>query len=264
MKTSKSKTDLWNKHYQRNKLKIDRLISFLKRRTKIVNKFYSESTIKSVSQHKLAKEKLYFLFLDCINAAGGNNLTNSAEATKLLLKHLDKLPNSRLIKFKDLTKIFNLKNSTTEELFIYLANGDFKNFRFKKAALFVRQIYYLQKSNEHKIFNDLEPKNIYKPIPLDTVISEIVSKVIGLQYKNRIKGSDGEEFNNWAIKILGKKEYYLLEDLWFWGYFSLRKDNKGFRKINYNEAKLITNPWIYPTYLKKHIRDINLFCKLIK
>jgi hypothetical protein len=113
-----------------------------------------------------------------------------------------------------------------------------------------------------RIFSDIEPKDIHTPIPLDVIIGEIFSIIIGLPYKNRIQSGHAEEFNTWAVPKLDKN-YYLIEDIWLWGYFGTTVgETKGYRTVEYNHGKFVTNEWMFPSgdKLKQYTEE---FCSIV-
>ena len=254
----------WKKNLSVHRKRFDRCIDFLQTNTKTVKQFHHRALFKLLSRDKAAKHRLYFLFIDSLEAAGGNNLTASAKASEKFLKTLEKFRRDKTISFKRFAKEIRAKTESTEGVFNILAKGKFKNFREKKAALFMRDIALCQSDKSLRIFNDLKSSDVHQPIPLDVVIADLCSKLLGLKKHQRIKaGRDFYDFNKWACDILGQK-YYLFEDLWFWGYFTTRVDGKNSRKIVLNDDKLKTNHWFYPKRDDVFIEKLNEFCRLFK
>jgi hypothetical protein len=263
------KTALWDNHFTKNKCKVEELFRFLKFKThRQFNKnFHYKATKILLSPHHSAREKLYFLFVNCLNAAGGRNLKFSAEGFRSLVPALEKLPTSQTIPVTDFysaiastTQPKAITNSKT--LFSCLCDGRFKNFRYKKAALFMKSLQCAQEHKELRIFSDIEPKDIHTPIPLDVIIGEIFSIIIGLPYKNRIQSGHAEEFNTWAVPKLDKN-YYLIEDIWLWGYFGTTVgETKGYRTVEYNHGKFVTTEWMFPSgdKLKQYTEE---FCSIV-
>jgi len=258
----KNKINTWDEKYALRKKQFDKLIDFLKKETNYVKKLNKSNTISLFGHRKTAKEKLYFIFIDCLNASGGNNLTNSGKGSKTFLKVLNSLNNKKEIKFEEFCTALKC-NVDSKELFQNISNNKFKNFGYKKAALFLKSIHFLQSTKDNKIFNDLSPNEIHRPIPLDIVISEIVSQIMRLKYTDRIKTNDAKQFNQWAEKKF-IKEYYLLEDLWFWGYYTQSMAKNKYRTIEFNEAKLVTNLWFYPESEPNIKPKLEEFARLIK
>lgn len=251
--------------------KFEKCVAFLKRNKERVEDFHYQATKKLVCNLPSAKERLYFLFLDCINAAGGNNLTATANGTEKFVKILNHFGNEVTISFKDFLgetkEVLELKSEISEDITKYffeiISDGNIKNFKSKKAALFMHQIHTCQSYEELNIFSDLKPENIYKPIPLDVVIAFMCSELLKLDEEFRIDASKHFDiFNKWVRDNL-EDDYYLLEDLWYWGYFFTKNNNEN-RNLEFNTAKYYTNAWFYPCsqeeiYLKKKFDEFAKF-----
>lgn len=249
-----------------NKVNIDLLIKFLKKNNYIVENFNTESTINIVSGCKNPYEMFYKIFLDSINASGGNNLTRIAKGCRTFLKIFEKPEKNNKLNFsnyyyknniEDNIKI-NIENKYIK-FFEFISSGVIDSFRKKKAALFMRGLYCLQK--EYNIFEDIDnPELIYMPIPVDVVISEIICKL--LKMNDIMDLSQEQKFNiinQWANNYF-KNDYYLVESIWFWGYFTTRNGNDG-RIIGFNDDKYITNNWFFPDY--KYIDKYKRFAEII-
>lgn len=256
-KKQKEKIKCWNKQQTENRKLFNQIISFLKKNHEFTSEYLRKATKKTIPEKLKAKEKLYFIFIDCLRAAGGNNLTNNGESSENFIKILNKLGESRSINFKAFLSQFSDKPENTEQLFNSLTT--FRNIGNKKAALFMKELFYCQSINSNRIFKDLKPQDINKPIPLDVIIADLVNKMLKL--KNEINPSrDFLIFNDWAKGIL-LDDYYLLEDLWFWGYFGTKVEKGKGRIVDFNPAKYFTNPWFCPINDKHFIDKVNEFCK---
>lgn len=236
----------WNDNLELHRDKFDRCIEFLKANTDIVAQFHHQVTLKLLSNVPVAKHRLYFLFINCLNAAGGQELTLSAKASRKFLSIIDQFGEDSTISFQLFLKWIGADPLNSEGLFMALSSGNYKNFRSKKSALFMRQLRICQSNKELKIFYDLSTDDICQPIPLDVVIADLCTKLLQLDEDHRIKAGEKhfKNFNDWAVETLGKSDNFLLEDLWYWGYFaSTGKGNKP-RIIGYNDDKYKTNQWV--------------------
>jgi hypothetical protein len=267
----------WDHGYRNNKFKIDELMSFLRENTGFVEEHRRISTIKLVGNITLGRDKLYFLFLDALNAGGGSSLKRNGEACTEMIKRLNTMASTPTVSFKEFyrTVVLGYKkfvfDNNKKEISKHLFEGlrtQFVNFKFKKAALFMKELHDAQSYEACRIFHDIEASEIYLPIPLDVVISEVISQVLGFECEDIahrvVAPVDGQRFTEWAQRNLGE-EYYLIEDLWFWGYFGLgRPEKKGYRKIGLNEAKFSTCPWAFPPTLGPIRGKVNEFRRILE
>ncbi len=255
---------LWKKHLEINEAKFNNLVSFLKTNHARVENFHLTSAYLELVMRKSAKEKIYFLFLGCLNAAGGDNLSATGEACQKMRDALIDLQDSPQIAFAAFIATLKSPNeiNNSKELFDYLRGGAFRNMRYKKAALFMKSIYYAQLQMDIRIFFDLEPSNIYRPIPLDTIIGEIMSVILALPYSKRISSGDAFDFEKFARDELGD-DYYILEDIWFWGFFGTRIRKDNYRIIEYNEVKYLTDRTFFPKQDDVFEREVKEFCKIV-
>lgn len=258
MKSDKLKQEL-KECYIKRETEFKYLKKFLINNHEIVARFNKKTASDLVFKGSNAKEKLYFLLNDCLNAAGGNNLTRNGDTMTLFLEALNKLPSSKQITIDNLCKIFDVENDYTGKLLFDKLKSNYKNFKYKKAALFIKQLYYLQQTDE-RIFISDQKLNIFRPIPFDAVIAFAITSILKL---NEIPSSSNAEiFNEWASETL-QEEAYLLEDIWFWGYFSTTSVEKK-RVFDYNTAKVHMNIWDYPANLEKHKEKFDLFREIVE
>ncbi len=253
-----STEDKFNNLTKKNSVKFNELVSFLKTNNETVENFHSISIENLVIGCKSPYEKYYKVFLDSINASGGNNLTLIGKGCKTFLNLFEKPENDGKLNFNK----FCIENNITNdfiEYFNYISSGSIVSFREKKAALFMRDIYYLQK--QFLIFEDVKNiESIYRPIPVDVVISEILKTFF--KFDDLMTLSQNQRFlliNDWANYHL-KNDYYLIESIWFWGYFTTKNISNG-REIGFNDDKYISNNWFFPDYT--NIEKFNQFVKII-
>lgn len=257
----------WNKNLYIHRERFDRCIEFLRENKKTVEKFHHRALSKLLSADKAAKHRLYFLFIDCLGAAGARNLTGTAKASNKFLKTLEKFGLNETISFKKFASEIGAKPEDTEGVFKILAGGSFSHFGAKKAALFMRQIAQCQSCAELRIFSDLKSRDVYQLIPLDVIIADLCSQILGLDEVRFKPGRDFKDFNKWARDTLKEKDDYMLfEHLWFWGYFAtkVKDDGKKPRTIEVNDAKLETNPWFYPISDYAPRKKLDKFCQLFQ
>ena len=112
MKTNKLIKEL-DSTYKIRSVEFNNLISFLKYNHLIVEDFNKKTVSDLVYKGRNAKERLYFIFNDCLNAAGGNNLTRNGDTMTQFLEALNKLPSSKQISFDDFCEIFYVDNDYT-------------------------------------------------------------------------------------------------------------------------------------------------------
>jgi len=259
-----AKIDYWKANHAKNEKRFNDMLLFLEANHARVDGFHLTSTHLGLGMRTSAKEKIYFAFLDCLNEAGGNNLTATGKACRKMRDALADLPDSSQISCRDFySKLESSKQiDNSEKLFDYLKSGAFPNLRYKKAALFMQSIYYAQRQQDIRIFFDLEPKNIHLPIPLDVVIGEIVSIVLGIPYPKRIGSWDAKEFEQFAREELHDR-YYILEDIWFWGYFGTRVRKNDYRIVDFNEGKYLTNRTFFPVQDPAFEGKVKEFCRVV-
>ena len=245
---------------------LQKLIKFLKE-----NHSYVEGSRIDYYKNKIgdenAKVKLRKIFIDSLNASGGNNLSSSGIACQNFYNLIEKMPNAKIIDFQNFINIFNENCNSNiadiEDLYIFLANSPFfPNIRNKKAAIFIRNIFWLQET-EKKIFNNLviEPKSL--KIPVDIIIVTILNKVLKLTDQNILKADrDFNLINEFSYNIMGE-DYMVIEDLWFWGFFNtksikLNETDRRERIIEFNSEKYYSADFIYPNKeLENKLNEFN-------
>ena len=201
------------------------------------------------------------LYIGSVKAVSQGKINNQYEGFNKLRKKLTKInpdPNKK-INFK---KLFENKSP-----FEYLASNNFKGLGNKTAALFIRDIHFTRE----ELFEDFENfKPEYLKIPVDIVICIMLNKIFKLEtnkiHKNNrfIAESDFNFINTFFKEKLGR-DYMLVEDLWFWGYFNLKVD-KDTRKFEFNEPKYeIDNHSYNNELIKEKIKEFqNKFMRYIK
>ncbi len=249
--------------YEKYEKKIRPVISFLRENHSLVKRFHVEGTKKLFQPCMSCKEKLHFIFVDSINAAGGNNLTASGESCEKFYKKLKHLPNEKLIDFKLFAESLNPENPSLEGIFRVLAGKEYKNIGFKKAALFIRALYVLHTDGKKELFKKFDVKQQELYIPLDIVIAEIMNWLLRFNSEDKkriIPWYDFNAFNQFA-KAYFKDEFMILEDLWYWGYFNSITKNKK-RTLGFNKAKFYCSSFNYPD--ENLIGNHEIFVELVK
>ncbi len=98
-------------------------------------------------------------------------------------------------------------------------------------------------------------------IPVDNVIVRILNEILCPDKNEKLdQYKDFININNLFKEKLGH-EFMLIEDLWFWGYFSTK--GKGIsRTIVFNDDKFFTAKFLKPT--PENRKKIDEFIKLLK
>jgi len=240
--------DLLFRHYDRYKDDFNKILDFIIENKKYRKDYNYNYCNKFISGCKYAKERIRSLFVNSINAAGGNNLRLTGEACENFFKKVDKLPNKNLIDFKEFLSIFNVTN--INNLYAHLSDSEeFPNFKNKKTALFIRDLDIVNK----KLFKNYNINKNDLQIPVDVVIVTIINKILHLNGKKKKLNSmrDFDLVNKFAHEI-SPKNHMVIEDFWFWGYFNLGKK----RNIEFNKEKYYSDLFNYPNEkLKEKLSD---------
>jgi hypothetical protein len=204
----------------------------------MVGQLHTEASKKLCNPGMSCRQKLYFIFVDTINAAGGSNLTTTGESCEKFYNVLKRLPGDKKIDFRTFAEVLSPENPTIEGIFHTLRSNEYINIGFKKAALFLRTLFSLHNNGAKELFTNFKIKESALYIPLDTVISDLLNQLLHFQYQDKNKISPHSDFytvNRAAKKLFGDK-FMLVEDLWFWGYFNSRVEKNKYRSIAFNKA----------------------------
>jgi hypothetical protein len=249
--------------FKKNKKKLKSVLLFLS-----TNHGFAESHIlkyirSHVSEQVLAKEKIMALFVNAMNAAGSRNLTRSGYSCKKFYSYINKLSDKKTISLNSLFLVFNDSITDVDGLFYFLIEN-FTNFKHKKAALFLRDLHFLQKKSPKKaqLFFDYSIKQSDLFIPLDIVICTCLNKIFELPKKIWLKSGKNDFYliNEYFKAQLGNS-FMLIEDLWFWGYFNFVLDINKNRTVKFNEDKFFSDPYSYPN--NEVMKKLKKFNKLI-
>jgi hypothetical protein len=238
-----------------------RMMDFVRNNRDIVNGI-KHSWLAKMMQGASAKMKIRTLYIDTINAAGGNNLERTGKSCKSLLSVVDVLGDQRQITLEMFYKLFGGDIQNHAILFERISEDKERlgNFGPKKTALFLRNIHILHTQGDpisHFISNYAIDEQQLE-IPVDRVIVTVLNKVWGTDFS---AGSHFKEINEFARLELGK-EYMLVEDLWFWGYFNTKvEDGKQEVHATVNEDKYYSADFVYPN--DHLIQKLFEFSKLI-
>ncbi|MBV6439219.1 MAG: hypothetical protein EPGJADBJ_00858 [Saprospiraceae bacterium] len=203
-----------------------------------------------------AKMKIRLLYIDTINAAGGNNLERTGKSCKSFFNIVDVLDDRRQIAMKKFYTLFGENIQDHRMLFetIAMDKERFGNFGQKKTALFLRHIHvlHIQGDPRNRFISDYNIDTRQLVIPVDRVIVTVLNRIWGTDFS---ANGHFNEINDFARLELGN-EFMLVEDLWFWGYFNTKVEN-GQQEIHFtvNEDKYYSANFIYPNgslYQKLH------------
>jgi len=248
--------------YTSNESHFQKVIEFVRKNVDVkqgINRFFNSSLLTCQSN---AKEKIRILYIHAISAAGGNNLTRNGKSCKEFYKKLQNLPEDHQIDLGDLFKCFGKKIKSYNDLFKYISRNNL-NFGPKKTALFLNNIDWVQRNIEisQKIFREYDINVLELMIPVDNVIVRILNEILCPDKNEKLdQYKDFININNLFKEKLGP-EFMLIEDLWFWGYFST-KGNGINRAIVFNNDKFFTAEFLKPT--KENRKKMDEFIKLLK
>ncbi len=250
--------------YNSRKEKIFQVLEFIEKYKLIKDKIHFIENAKSLINNESAKEIIRILFIDCLNAAGGNNLTLNGKSSKYFYSKLEKLSDNRQIELTEFFNCFDNSISNYTDLFDYLhKSSDLKNFGKKKSALFIYKLDWLQQNleSDKKIFKKYQIDKTELIIPLDVVIVLILNKLLNLEKENVLNQyKDFDLINSFFKSKLGER-FILIEDLWFWGFFTTKGSGTD-RKIEFNDDKFYTAEFLKPTDQNK--RYIIEFLRIIE
>lgn len=197
---------------------------------------------------KTVREKLRILFLDSMNAAGGNNLKLIGASAKKFFEMTVHFGDTQKISMKEFYQIFDDKITSPTTFFKTISAKKFKlgNFREKKTALFMKQIHILHTKGEPQshFINDYSIQEKDLMIPVDVVIETVLNRI----WETNLNASRHFDFINEISKEKLEDNFMLIEDLWFWGFFNTRSQKGEPRKISkeLNEDKYYSADFIYP------------------
>jgi hypothetical protein len=276
----------WLIKYKENEKQINNILGFLKNNYNVYHKYTIETTNKLICPCNNISEILYNIFLDSINASGGNNLTTTGESCesfwKIINKYESTINSSNRIDFISFANFFDKSISNINDYFKYLIT--YKNMKEKKASLFIKTLYY---ANEIKhIFENFNYSEFDYPIALDTVIEYFFNVMLGFKSeyiygednsknipkwkkgKDIINSGKKNEFYNfdYFIESIGynNEDKKYIESLWFWGYFNTnnkyakeKNNTPEYKIIGFNEVKYYANTYFYPD--GRFIKDLDNF-----
>jgi len=196
------------------------VISFVRQNSEVVEGF-KHTWLSSLIQAASAKIKIRILYVDTINAAGGNNLERTGRSCEHLFKIVDRLDEREQISLQEFYHLFGAEIQNHHMIFEQLVeNKKLVNFGKKKAALFLRHMHIIHTlgGQQSRFINDYNLGRAELVIPVDIVIVTILNKIWGTDLN---ANGHFDEINRIAKAELGE-EFMLIEDLWFWGYFNTR------------------------------------------
>lgn len=216
---------------------------------------YNTNCIQSfIASRKNAKEVIYSIFVSSLKAGKESNLEKSGIGANYFFNKLDTLPDTTHLEYRYFLNHFGCSNP--KELFSQLEKK-VTNMGEKKVALFMRDLDFCHR-NVRSIFDSYNEKVVSKSlvIPVDVVIRTIYDRLGLVNYDNK---GYFNLINEHAKQEFGE-EFMIVEDLWFWGYFST-KGSENNREIVFNDAKFYTDSYIYPSSTLKD--KVNEFIRLL-
>ncbi|MCX6219605.1 MAG: hypothetical protein NTZ69_01290 [Bacteroidia bacterium] len=249
-------------NYRRNEKHFLRIIEFVKNNKEVkqgIDRFFNSALLICKSN---AKEKVRILYIQAISAAGGSNLTRNGKSCKEFSTKIDKLGDEQQIELKDFFRCFETEINSFTDLFKHISHNNL-NFGPKKAALFLNKMDWVQRNIDsgQQIFKDYNIDVMDLMIPIDNVIIRILNEIICINCNEQLdQYRDFAIINQFFKEKLGSK-FMLIEDLWFWGYFST-KGNGNNRIIEFNEDKFYTAEFLKPTVENRN--RISEFIKILK
>lgn len=187
------------------------------------NKYYLKAVLANCNMQD-KREILFNIFVNSIKAVSQSKLNNQGKGVKDFIDYVNKL------------KKFNFENLFHNKEPINFISS-FNGMGNKTAALFLRDLEIYK----NQIFEDshLFTKD-YLKIPVDIVIVIMLNKIFHLPKEYKLVETRDFNFINNFFKEKLQKNFMIIEDFWFWGYFNLIANNKnGDRIFKFNEEKYL-------------------------
>ncbi|MCF8246488.1 MAG: hypothetical protein K9J37_10595 [Saprospiraceae bacterium] len=264
MKKEKSQKQILEERFSENRNHFETIMDFISENEYLKTHVQSYFRLDTF-YHKTAIGKIRSLYIDAINAAGGNNLGRNGKSCRFFLnEYLNRLPlNAATIDLYQFFHIFSDEVNDFDALFNFLVHDKgLINLGKKKTALFLRNIDWVQEfsSESERLFTNYQIDKLDLRIPVDVVIVTLLNAILKIPSQNYLKPDrDFDLINSFAREIL-KEKFMQIEDLWFWGFFNLR-NNEKVRDIGFNEEKYYASKFIFPNVeLEKKLK---CFAKLL-
>ncbi len=253
--TLRENFDINEKHF----LKIIDFLEFNKDVKCDLERFFNSAILSNESN---AKEKIRILYNNAISAGGGNSLTKNGESCKKFYSSLSSLGEDLQIELKDFYNCFDSTINSFASLFSYICKKCL-NFGPKKSALFLKNIDWIQNhiDPKQKIFNNYNVDIKDLMIPVDNVIVTILNKILFPSNSNQLDQYEDFKLINEFFKEKLNDRFMLIEDLWFWGYFSTMGNRKN-RIIKFNMDKFYTTDFLIPSV--SNMKKIEEFIKILE
>jgi len=256
--------DQFEKIYKSNEEKFLNVIKFISENRRFKTKADAIINAKAIHNKGPAKERIRIIFIDALSASGGANLTRNGEACKFFNHKINQLNDTLQVDLQTFYKCFDIKINSIKDLFEYLwSSKEIVNFRKKKSALFLYKLNSIQTDPylDQKIFTNYNIEELDLFIPVDVVITLVINRIFNVpdnllldQYK------DFDLINTFFKSVLPDK-FLLIEDFWFWGYFTTKVIGIG-RTFEFNHAKFESSDLINPD--RENEAVIKDFLKIIK
>ncbi len=240
-------------------------IKFIKANHKIPLKYWELNYKRFTSTAKTPYEKLRAIFIDSLSASGGPvKLDDKYKAVNDFLKSLAPLKSKSKIDFNNFCKcIIGQKiivgTDCRKALIIELwkAMKTFPQIGPKKAAMFIKNVMIF---GENDIFTRFEQNDKkYLIVPVDRIVRSLSEKIFGMKLSNN---AEDDEIIQKKSEELFSGNPILLDDLWFWGHFSMKR---GRIHKRCNRAILETDLTITEDFITQYnlVYKLNKFIKIL-
>jgi len=225
-----------------------KLVEFLKENHELPYRYHKRTLECAMHRRRTLFDKVRVVGLGCLNASrqridAKEELTKSLEFIRgyqkiSFFEFVEEFPQG--IRNKqcelDLNKSGNENEKKIKEFFNKLVS--LRGFKEKTASLFMRDLLEMSGS---ELFIDFEYSR-YRPhmlVPLDKVIKQVLENI----------GFEKNEYSNFKLVNKLAKETFLdarnpllLEDLWFWGFYTRSLDKKN--KFDFNGPKMYADKYL--------------------
>jgi len=226
---------------------LSQLKKFVIKNHDTVMKYHNRYYNCLISPAKTKCQVIEMLFISSIEASGAAVPVDAKyQSLKNFRKMISPLKDRETIFFNDFIECFLKKYNSPNDIAklskILQTSSEYPHFGKKKSKLFFKELVVLGGKDIFSNFNEsiFLP---YLPVPIDVVIRKVYWSLYGLTTKVNTRNDDKiEELAN----TLFPYEPILIDDLWFWGHFSFKKD------------KLLSSANLPMIYTDKYIEEADV------